>query len=298
MFPRIVVATDMSEYAGRAERRAAMLARELGSKSLDMLYVIDSLALESLRHLTLPPLDAEQRLMESSRTRMARIEHQLSESYHVPVATTTLNVGRPPTEIARYASVLNAGLVVIGAHGGGFVRDLFVGSMVDKVLRALICPLLIVKREPQVPYHTVLVPVDFSEASRRGVELAFRIAPHGNITVLHAFEVPFEAELQLSDKQVLVFREEVRAQRKRMMEQLAAGCRLGGALTPSVSHVIEWGTPAAVIHAATESLKPDLIIVGKHGQSGGEDKLPGTVAKQVIRDAPCDVLITGGIERA
>jgi len=276
MFPRIVVATDMSEYAGRAERRAAMLARELGSESLDLLYVMDSLALESLRHLTLPPLDTEQRLMESSRTRMTGIEHQLSENYRVPVATTTLNVGRPHTEIVRYAGLVNAGMVVIGAHGGGFIQDLFVGSMGDKVLCSLNCPLLIVKREPQVPYHTVLVPVDFSKSSRRGLEMASDIAPHGNITVLHAFEVPFEAELQLSDKQVLVFREEVRAQRKGMME-----------------HVIEWGTPAAVIHAAAESLNPDLIIVGKRGQSGGEDKLPGTVAKQVIRDAPCDVLITG-----
>jgi|APThiThiocy_cv2_1041547.scaffolds.fasta_scaffold01609_5 nucleotide-binding universal stress UspA family protein len=293
MFPRIVVATDMSEYAGRAERRAAMLARELGSESLDLLYVMDSLALESLRHLTLPPLDTEQRLMESSRTRMTGIEHQLSENYRVPVATTTLNVGRPHTEIVRYAGLVNAGMVVIGAHGGGFIQDLFVGSMVDKVLCSLNCPLLIVKREPQVPYHTVLVPVDFSKSSRRGLEMASDIAPHGNITVLHAFEVPFEAELQLSDKQVLVFREEVRAQRKGMMEQMAAGCRLGASLAPSVSHVIEWGTPAAVIHAAAESLNPDLIIVGKRGQSGGEDKLPGTVAKQVIRDAPCDVLITG-----
>jgi nucleotide-binding universal stress UspA family protein len=293
MFPRIVVATDMSEYAGRAERRAAMLAHELRSESLDLLYVIDSLALESLRHLTLPAPDTEHRLMESSRARMAGIERQLSESYRAPVTTTTLNVGHPDTEIARYADLLNAGLVVIGAHGGGFVRDLFVGSMVDKVMRSLTCPLLIVKQESRVPYRTVLVPVDFSESSRRGVELASRIAPQGNITVLHAFEVPFEAELRLSDKQVQVFRDEVRAQRKRMMEQLAARCSLGGSLAPSVSHIIEWGTPATVIHAATESLKPDLIVVGRHGQSGGEGKLPGTVTRQVIRDAPCDVLITG-----
>lgn len=291
MFPRIVVATDMSEYAGRAERRAAMLARELGSESLDLLYVMDSLALESLRHLTLPPLDTEQRLMESSRTRMTRIEHQLSENYRVPVTTTTLNVGHPHTEIARYAGLVNAGMVVIGAHGGGFVQDLFVGSMVDKVLCSLNCPLLIVKREPQVPYHTVLVPVDFSKSSRRGLEMASEIAPHGNITVLHAFEVPFEAELQLSNKEAL--RKEVRAQRIRMMGQLSAVRSLGGSLAPSVSHVVEWGTSSTVIHAAAESLNPDLIIVGRHGQSGGEGKLPGTVARQVIRDAPCDVLITG-----
>ena len=39
---RIVVGTDMSAMAARAETRAAMLARELGCESLDLLHVIDS----------------------------------------------------------------------------------------------------------------------------------------------------------------------------------------------------------------------------------------------------------------
>ena len=48
---RIAVGTDLSWYASRAETRAAMLARELGSAELDLVHVIGSLALESLRLL-------------------------------------------------------------------------------------------------------------------------------------------------------------------------------------------------------------------------------------------------------
>ena len=116
---RIVVGTDMSAMAARAEMRAAMLARELGCESLDLLHVIDRLALESLRHLAEPRLDTEQHLMESSRYQLAEVERRLSDTYGVRVMTVTLNVGRAHSEIAHYAKLLKAGLVVLGAHGGG-----------------------------------------------------------------------------------------------------------------------------------------------------------------------------------
>src|SRR5579871_4390032 len=148
MFPikRIVVATDTSPFASRAEARAAMLAQQLGSESLHLLHVIDNIALEALRHLDTAPLETEHRLMESSHRQLAEIEQKLSEKYGIQVITTTLNVGRAYTEIVHYAELLNVDLVVLGAHGGGFVRDLFIGSTVDKVLRKLTRPLLIVKR--------------------------------------------------------------------------------------------------------------------------------------------------------
>ena len=106
-----------------------------------------------------------------------------------------MNVGRAHTEIVHHAGLLDASLVVLGAHGGGGVRDLFVGSTVDKVMRKLTRPLLIVKHEPQAAYQQVLIAVDFSEASGRATKFAMNIALHAYITLLHAFEVPFEAKL-------------------------------------------------------------------------------------------------------
>lgn len=295
MFPvkRIVIATDMSPFANQAEARAAMLAYELGSESLDLLHVIDSLALESLRNLTHPPLDTEHRLMESSRQRMTEIKQKLSESYGIPVATITLNVGRPHTEIVRYAKLLNAELVVLGAHSGGLMQELFVGSTVDKVLRTLACPLLIVKRQPQVPYRQILVPVDFSKCSWHAMEFAMNIAPHAHIIALHAFEVPFEGKLLfagVSDQQVQIYRAEVQATKDMEMRRFVAEWE---AAAGPLSHIVELGRVSAVIKEKAKLLEPDLIVIGKHGQSGWEDMLLGSVTKQVIQDASCDVLVVG-----
>ena len=116
---RIVVATDMSLPASWAAARAAQLARELGSESVDLIHVIDNLAIETLRHLIQTPLETERRLTELSHKQLTQIERTLSEKYQIPVSATTLNVGRPYTEIVRYAEFLNADLVVLGAHGDG-----------------------------------------------------------------------------------------------------------------------------------------------------------------------------------
>ena len=288
---RIVVGTDMSLLASWAAARAALLAHELGSESVDVIHVVDNLAIEALRHLIQTPLETERRLMDLSRKQLTEIERALSEKYRIAVTTTTLNVGRPYTELVRYAEFVDAGLVVLGAHGGGLVRKLFVGSTVDRVLRKLTRPVLIVKREPQARYRKILIPVDFSEYSGQATEFAMNIAPHAHIIVLHAFEVPFKAKLEsdgVDDKLIQIYEKEVQAQKKKEMQQFISEL---GAQKDTLSTVIESGPASTVIRKNMEVLDPDLIVIGKHGQSDQDETLLGGVTTRVIQDAGCDVLV-------
>ena len=286
---RIVAATDMSPFAARAEERAARLVHELESESLHLLHVVDNLPLEALRHLDQPPLDTEYHLIESSRKQLAEIEHKLSAKYKGKVITTTLNVGRPHTEIVRYAKLLNAELIVMGVHGS-FTRKL-VGSTVDKVLRQSVTPLLLVKEVPRGPYQRILVPVDFSDSSRRAIEMAVSIAPHATVTVLHAFEAPLVGKMHLygvGDETIEAYRAQVRAERISKMQQLIVEAHLKGS---SWSQLVELGDAPDVILKQAGVLESDLIIIGRHGQSPWEDMLVGSVTQQVIEESTCDVLI-------
>lgn len=287
----LLAATDLSWYARRAETRAAMLAREMGSESLDLLHVIGNLALESLRHIvSQTPQETEQRLLDSARKQMNEAARNLAEKHGIPIMTT-LAIGRAHLEIVRHAESIDAGMVVLGAHGGNFVRELFLGSTAEKVLRKHARPVLIVKREPQGPYQRVLVPVDFSEASRLALELALRIAPHAHITVLHAFEVPFEGKMHyagVSDETIQSYRATAREQANQAMRQFVSAA---GASAGSVPPVVEFGYAPTVIREKADALDPDLIVMGKHGQSGWEEMLLGSVTKHVILDAGCDVLV-------
>lgn len=290
---RIVAGTDLSWYARRAETRAAMLAHEMGSESLDLLHVIGNLALESLRHLvTQTPQETEQRLLDSARQQMDKTARNLAEKYGIAV-TTTLATGRAHLDIVRHVESIDAGMVVLGAHGGSFVRELFLGSTAEKVLRKLSRPVLIVKREPQGPYQRVLVPVDFSEASRLALEFALRIAPNAYITVLHAFEVPFEGQMHyagVSDEIILSYRATAHEQANQAMRQFVSTAGASASMEPPL---VAFGYAPTVIREKSDALEPDLIVMGKHGQSGWEDMLLGSVTKHVILDATCDVLVVG-----
>ena len=109
--------------------------------------------------------------------------------------------------------------------------------------------------------------------------------------MLHAFEVPFEGKMHyagVSDETIRAYRAEAQAQADRAMQQFISA--LGGTAC-SLSDIVEFGPASAVIRGKAELLEPDLIVMGKHGQSGWEDMLLGSVTKHVILDAGCDVLV-------
>lgn len=288
---RILIGTDLSPYAARAEARAAMLARELGCEGLELVHVIGALPLEAFRHLLAEtPLETEQRLVDSAREQLQETARSLGERYGIPVQTR-IRIGRTHAEIVACADDIDAGLVVVGAHGGNFVRDLFLGATAEKVLRKTSRPLLVVRREPQAPYRRLLVPVDFSPASGRALELALAVAPGAEITLLHAFEVPFEGKLRfvgVKDEVIHHYRNEARQEASRSMEALLEAFKPEAArLTSRVEH----GYPSSVIRKRAEELAPDLIVMGKHGQSELETMLLGSVTKHVLLETDCDMLV-------
>jgi len=131
--------------------------------------------------------------------------------------------------------------------------------------------------------------VDFSGVSRLGVDVALTIAPHASITVLHAFEVPFEANFNFSEEQVEAYVTKLRAEKSEELNRLLSDFEPSSALSPAV----EFGPASTVIREQTEALDPDLIVIGKHGKSGWGDLLLGSVTKQVMQYAHCDVLVVG-----
>jgi nucleotide-binding universal stress UspA family protein len=284
---RIVVATDMSPISAYAESRGAILAYQLDAK-LDLLHIIDTLSLKTLGQIVQAPEQAQHKLLDRSRQKMAEAEKRLKDQYQVSCTATTLNVGRPHTEIVRYAKLLNAGLLVMGVHSGGGLRDLFVGSTVDRVLGALPCPVLVVKQEPWTPYQRVLAPVDFSESTRQGLDVALSVAPNASITVLHAFEMPFQANFSFSEEQDEAYLTELEVEKREELQKLVSEFEPG-----RLSIAVEPGAAAKVIREQIGALDSDLVVIGKHGKSGLEDLLLGSVTKQVMQYATCDVLVVG-----
>ena len=139
-------------------------------------------------------------------------------------------------------------------------------------------------------YRRIMVGVDFSVYSRRAVEFAVKFVPNGDFHLVHAYDVPFKGFLYGHDVRREV-NEQHEAQFKDMVEEemavFLASLQEGA---PKLERVMQEGTVREVIHRQIGLLKPDLLVIGTHGRTGVAHALLGSVAEDLLKAPPCDVL--------
>jgi nucleotide-binding universal stress UspA family protein len=287
----ILIATDLSEHAGRAETRAAMLAQSLGAEKLVLLHVVPRLPLEALTGiLDRTPLETGQRLVDAASAELAKRARRLGEQFGV-AAETLVRIGRPHVEAAEVAETLDAGLLVAGGYGADLARGLFLGATAEKILSQSRRPVLVVKQAPEAPYRRLLAPTDFSPSSARALDWARAIAGEADITVAHVYEAPYESTLRYAGVSDEVIETHIAAARRQTQEALEAFLAPRRADGANYFQRILHGHPAAGIRELAEEMRPDLIVLGKHGQSEIEELLLGSVTRHVLTETPCDMLI-------
>jgi nucleotide-binding universal stress UspA family protein len=288
---RILAASDFSERSARAETRAAMLCEGLNCWALELLTVKDPALRETMAHaLNSMPTVAEDVLMDRALQGLGRISARLQDDYRVH-CMPAVRFGRPAAEIIARADEIKADLVVIGAHGSDYSGDLYLGNNADKLARMTTRPLLIVKNQPDAPYREVLVPVDFSEDSMRAAEMALQIAPEAHVSFLHSCDMRFEDQLLeagVSREAVLKYRADAYGSAQRELDRFIAEL---GPIPQPVSRIVKPGLPAEIISRYAETIKPDLVAMGKHGGSRVQELLLGSVMRRAVNKAVCDVLV-------
>ncbi|PTL76620.1 universal stress protein [Vitiosangium sp. GDMCC 1.1324] len=150
------------------------------------------------------------------------------------------------------------------------------------------------------PIRRILVPTDFSEYSRRAVELAISLAERmgASVDVLHVWEPPAHLE-----PEILVV---VPGEPGTPLETL--GLAQAGRLlhawvesyhsspVPLQVH-LERGPAAETILRFAEG-GYDLVVMGTHGRTGLARLFMGSVAQKVVARASCPVLTVHGTEAA
>lgn len=270
---RILLATDLEPPSDRAMERAVQLAHRHRA-ILTVLYAIRSG--KDRRPLdNLPPHHIE--------AEMARHLERIPGAADLPrvVAATE---GMLESVIARHAAMWNADMIVVGRSEP--VAGVSMTSTAETIGVAGRRPLLAVAAKPFRPYASALVPVDFSDLSRPALEAAATLVPDGAITLLHIYDIPSSPLMPAAEAEALIlekggFAEDFRA----LTDGFPPGC-------PEISTTVDLGAPVdGIIRAAHNRPSTDLIVMGSAGRSGLGRALFGSVAHEVLGEAPCDVLI-------
>lgn len=276
---RILAATDFSTRAHRAIRRAAILARQSGAE-LTLVHIVDEEP-ESLAALE---------VAESHKILDEQIA-SVPELRGVP-CRGIVEIGPPHDAIMKAAAAVGAHLIVMGSHRRQLLRDVFVGTTIERVIRGGACPVLMVNSEAAQPYARALAAIDLSDTSANALSSAsgLGILDNTHLTVAHAFSAIAKSKLALAD----VPRERITAYVE--TEQQRATTELQSYLTSlaldaaNSSYYVAEGDPVPVISKAVDTIGPDLLIVGTHGRSGVARMLLGSVAEELLRTLEIDIL--------
>lgn len=138
---------------------------------------------------------------------------------------------------------------------------------------------------PWKPKRTVVVPIDFSDASVNAVKTALDCAerPDG-VRVLHVL-APLSVLTQGSLTSVLGDESHVETARQALDNFLLEHGFHG------VTTAIMVGNPGGLIVEYAHKCGADMIVIPSHGYSGFKRALIGSTAERVVRHAHCPVLI-------
>lgn len=287
----LVVATDLSGPSLQAVDRGFQLAADRGANcTLIMAAGLDGLAPLRAFLGEAPERALEQEVLDREREALARVAADPSRNRGV-AAAVRVEPGTAVAAIHDYVDGRDPDLVVVGAHGKGFVNRFIFGSTASRLVRKSRRPVLVVRNPCQGPYRRVLVAVDFSPASAQCLRLARLLAPEAGLVLLSVFELPFEGMLSYSSVRNEVI-DDYRAQaRSEALERLRDMAAAAGLARGDYTLLAEQGEPGSRLSAVEDEYGCDLVVLGKHGRHVAEELLLGSLTSRVLAESRADVLV-------
>lgn len=277
----VLLATDLSARSDRALDRATLLAKQWQAH-LTVLHVLEAPQsvldavdeLPSWKGLPNPLTIVKQNVLEDL--------SELADS-----ATILVEEGSIVETIMRVANNDSSELIAIGVARNELLGVLFLGRTVDRLLRRSHLPLLVIKNRARRPYRNIVVATDFSESSRHALVAAMRFFPETVPTLFHAYDPPMVG--LMSD--AASYRREYRKIVEQECEAFLRSTDISKDRLQKADVLIEYGTPSRLLRDYAVDKQVDLVVIGTHGRTAIFDVLIGTVAKHILDEVPCDILV-------
>ncbi|MBX3024962.1 universal stress protein [bacterium] len=279
MLSRLLVAIDLSRGSVRVVRRAARLPVAADAR-LDLLHVVSNRL----------PAAVRASAAQDARRALAAIARRELAGRRVRLLVVS---GAAAATIASQARAARAELVVVGRVGARPLRDTFVGSNAERVLRRSRVPVLVVRREARGDYRRPLLAIDFDQAAPAALDVLPRLLERPPLAPLlvHVDDPPLAGILYPSLASA-AGRPELRAARQRLERHLAhlVAASPAAAALPWRT-LIRVGSPRLTVPPLVTARRIDLLALGTRARAGIAQLFLGTVAGDLLRAVPCDVLL-------
>ena len=290
---RILCATDLSDFSNSAVIQAIGMAKEFGS-TLFICHVIDLPLVTMHGAAFVYPEDQIEEMKAGALDQIKGLVKDSALNWEAVVET-----GLVSSTLCRLADEKQVDMAIVSTHGRTGLKRLFLGSVTERLLRTISCPLLVVtppektgrveKQFKGFGFKQILVGCDFSADSGRAVEYGFSLAQEFQavIHLVHVVE-PFAYRDAMLPESV----------KTEAISEVSIDCRQRlEALVPAEAHnwckvkiACEAGKPFQALKKYAETHQIDIIVLGVRGHSLVETMLLGSTTDRVIRGVACPVL--------
>ncbi len=275
---KVLLATDFSKAAEKLSNGLPEL-KNIGIKEVLILQVLETdIKTKTVEYAE----EIDKRLLKKCKE---KVENMGLE------ASIKVEEGEPADKIVSVANEENCNLILMGSHGGGVIKDVFLGSTTHDVIRKSNIPVLIEKYEEletkdlkpivENKFEDILLPVDFSDSTTKLLDVMKKIStPSEKTTIVSIIESSNSME-KLKEK-----KNEVRTKLEEIKRELAANN-----MNCNCNIEVRNGDAAQNIIEIAEEKESNLIIISDRGQNSLKDLLIGSTAEQIARKSPIPVLL-------
>jgi nucleotide-binding universal stress UspA family protein len=262
---KILVPCDFSKPAVSAVRFAIDVAKQ-SKGTVHLLHVIELPVLHD--GVLMPVLNFEEQLLKDLRESAEARFKKIIEKYKTEGVKVIFNVqfGEVFRMIQDYIEKESIDLVLMGSHGASGMRELFIGSNAEKIVRSSPIPVLVMKDYYKGPIKDIVFPNTLDTENQEDLTM--------KVKALQAF---FKARLHIvwintplnftSDK---VTNDRLEAFARRFM------------LKDYTINIFNQTNEEKGIVEFAKSIKGDLIAMGTHGRKGISHLLNGSLAEDVV----------------
>jgi nucleotide-binding universal stress UspA family protein len=287
----VLVATDFSEYS-RIALDICLGASKCMRTKLYVLHTIEKFP-HDYKHLLSSDTheDMKQRLEAEAMEKIKGMipEGLLEQEDIVPI----VRFGKPFLEIIQVARDEKVDLLAVGTHGRAGMDRVILGSVAERIVRKAHCPVLVVRNRKYIGFKRIIVPIDFSDCSRKALEYAVATARahESKLTILHIFEESFvEPYINAanSEEEANEIIKEIERVNESKYDDFLKTIDLSGV---KYEKLLINGIPETEMVRIAMEQQANLIVMGTHGRSGIKHILIGSTAEEVVRTVHCDIII-------
>ncbi len=301
-------AIDFSGFAPLILSYGKAMAREFNA-NLTICHIIqDTVMLSSHAHAGFSTEEVTAQRIEDAKEAIQYLAEQEDIN-----ATPLVSLGHPADEVTRLSKKKDIDLVIAATHGGSGIKRFLIGSVTDRLVKTLECPLLVLHSQDQaradrakLPLERILVGCDFSQGSKLAFDYALSLAQEFEAELHLVHVIKPRPHTPLTPPGKVEFREDNypffpeddekkdteyhRYLLDHMEERLTR-------MIPEQSR--HWCTPVSRIRQGepyrelldyTVDHHIDMIVLGVHGHSLLEKFLVGSTTDRVISRADCPVM--------